>query len=148
MFEGSSSTPAGADRAVRRSCHHRAAVLALPLVIISLAAPLSTYASSRGPYIEQAELLPTGEIGNASPGTSIALSGDGQTALIGGPGDDEGQGAVWAFHRHGSTWTQQAKLTGLDEAGKGRFGQSVALSKDGRMALVGGPQDDAGIGAV
>ena len=51
------------------------------------------------------------------------------TALIGGPGDNEGVGAAWVFTRSGTTWTQQgAKLTGSGETGAGEFGTSVALS--------------------
>ena len=30
-------------------------------------------------------------------GSSVALSGDGNTALVGGPGDHRGAGAAWAF---------------------------------------------------
>ena len=62
----------------------------------------------------------------------MALSADGNTALIGGPGDNGGVGAAWVFTRSGSTWTQQgAKLTGKEEAGAGEFGKSVALSAEG-----------------
>ena len=62
-------------------------------------------------------------VGEGEFGASVALSGDGNTALIGGPGDDSGKGAAWVFTRSGSTWTQQgAKLTGTGETGEGRFG--------------------------
>ncbi len=54
-------------------------------------------------------------------GTNVALSADGNTALIGGWNDDSvllgnqdysGKGAAWVFTRSGATWTQQgAKLT-------------------------------------
>jgi hypothetical protein len=76
-------------------------------------------------------------------GDSVALSGDGNTALIGGQGDNgqhgEGVGAAWVFVRSGSTWSQQgSKLTACDESGQGRFGLSVALSGDGNTALIGG----------
>ena len=50
----------------------------------------------------------------------MALSADGNTALIGGPGDNSYVGAAWVFTRSGSTWTQQgAKLTGGGETGEG-----------------------------
>ena len=62
----------------------------------------------------------------------MALSADGNTALIGGSDDDDSVGAAWVFTRSGATWTQQgAKLTGSDEVGAGDFGESVALSADG-----------------
>ena len=46
------------------------------------------------------------------------------------------------FTRSGASWTQQgAKLTARDESGDGGFGGSVALSADGRTALIGGSND-------
>ena len=49
---------------------------------------------------------------------SVALSADGNTALIGGFGDNEGAGAAWVFTRSGATWTQQGeKLTAGGEVG-------------------------------
>jgi hypothetical protein len=76
-------------------------------------------------------------------GSSVALSADGDTALIGGPDDNGRQGAAWVFTRSHSTWTQQgAKLTGGGEIGAGGLGSSVALSTDGATALVGAPRDN------
>jgi len=88
-------------------------------------------------------------VGEGEFGTSVALSGDGDTALIGGPADNERVGAAWVFTRSGSTWTQQGeKLTGTGETGEGRFGRSVALSADGNTALIGGPADNGNVGAT
>ena len=77
----------------------------------------------------------------------MALSSDGNTALIGGHARQRPSvGAAWVFTRSGSTWTQQGeKLTGGGETGAGEFGASVALSSDGNTALIGGP-DDTGVG--
>jgi FG-GAP repeat len=89
------------------------------------------------------------EQGAAQFGSSVALSAQGETALVGGPGDHERAGAAWAFERTGSSWTQQGtKLTGAEEQGAAQFGSSVALSADGETALVGGPCDDERVGAV
>jgi IPT/TIG domain/FG-GAP repeat len=88
------------------------------------------------------KLTPSDESGKGHFGFTVALSADGETALVGGPSDSEGRGAAWIFTRFGSTWTQRgAKLTPSDESGKGLFGFSVALSPDGKTALVGGPND-------
>ena len=82
-------------------------------------------------------------------GFSVALSGDGGTALIGGPGDHTGVGAAWIFTRSGQTWKQRgAKLTGGGETGSSEFGSSVALSFNGRTALVGGWGDNGSKGAT
>jgi trimeric autotransporter adhesin len=89
-----------------------------------------------------------GEIGNGEVGRAVALSSDGNTALIGGPNDNGKVGAAWVFTRSGSTWTQAARLTGGGESGKGSFGSSVALSSDGNTALIGGGTDNPSVGAA
>jgi len=81
-------------------------------------------------------------------GRSVALSADGNTALIGGPRNDGYLGAAWVFTRSGTTWSQQAQLTGGEEVGAGHFGRSVALSADGETALIGGGSDKGGHGAA
>jgi hypothetical protein len=87
-----------------------------------------------------------GEYGVAF-GCCVALSSDGNTALIGAPYDNAGQGAVWTFVRSGSTWKQQgAKFTGTGQAGEAGFGSSIAISDGGDVALIGGPVDSGNAG--
>jgi IPT/TIG domain/FG-GAP repeat len=102
------------------------------------------------PFFQQGPKLTGGsEIGSGQFGYSVALSSDGNTALIGGRIDNAEIGAAWVFTRSGSTWTQQGgKLTGANEVGPGQFGYSVALSSDGNTALIGGRLDNAEIGAA
>ena len=88
------------------------------------------------------------EVSEGHLGHVLALSADGNTALVGAPTDTHGLGAVWVFTRSGSTWTQQAKLTGAAESGAGHFGAAVALSSDGDTAVVGAPNDADNLGAV
>ncbi|MCX7632599.1 MAG: FG-GAP repeat protein [Turneriella sp.] len=95
-----------------------------------------------------AKLVGTGNLGAASQGYSVALSADGNTALIGGLGDNSNIGAVWVFVRSGTTWSQQAKLVGTGFNTASNQGARVALSADGNTALVGGPIDDSYKGAV
>ncbi len=133
--------------------------LAAPLRIASAAALLSLtllgagfsdgLASEPGSLVQQGpKLTGSEELGAGRFGRSVALSADGDTALIGGPRDGGEVGAAWVFIRSGSTWTQLVKLTGAGESGAGCFGRSVALSADGDTALVGAPRDNAGLGAV
>jgi hypothetical protein len=100
----------------------------------------------------------TGETGNGDFGESVALSADGNTALIGAPVDNGSAGAAWIFTRSGGVWTQQgSKLVGdcssgcanegTGEIGLGTFGWKVALSSDGDTALIGAPRDDEFAGA-
>ncbi|SER95963.1 FG-GAP repeat-containing protein [Pedococcus cremeus] len=81
------------------------------------------------------KLTPSNVVGQARFGTSVSLSADGNTALVGGYGDS-GSGAAWVFTRSGGTWKQAAKVTANDEAGAGAFGANVALSADGGTAAV------------
>ncbi len=76
-------------------------------------------------------------------GSAVALSADGQLALIGAQSDDAGAGSAYVFDRSGSTWSQQAKLTASDAAGGDLFGRSVGISDDGQHAVIGAYLDDA-----
>jgi hypothetical protein len=105
-------------------------------------------ARSGATWTQQAILTGAGESGAGHFGRSVALSADGDTALVGAPNDDGGFGAVWVFVRSGATWTQQAMLTGAGESGRGWFGRSVALSADGDTALIGGYVDSGDTGAA
>ena len=102
------------------------------------------FTRSGGVWTQQgARLTAGGEIGGGEFGASVALSSDGNTALIGGPNDNNGLGAAWVFTRSGGVWTQQGtKLTGSGESALAKFGASVALSSDGNTALIGGPADN------
>jgi hypothetical protein len=95
------------------------------------------------------KLLGTGAIGNAGQGRSVALSGNSNTAIVGGPSDNSGIGAAWFWTLSNNVWTQQGgKLVGNDVAGMAEQGTSVALSGDGNTAIVGGEEDDSQVGAA
>ena len=88
-----------------------------------------------------------GESGDGYFGRSVALSADGNTALVGGYNDNEHRGAAWVLTRSGTTWTQQGeKLTGGGEPGF--FGWSVALSAEANTAVIGEWGLDGGVGAA
>jgi hypothetical protein len=96
------------------------------------------------------KLVGTGAVGQAHQGGSVALSADGNTAIVGGNSDNGGNGgAAWVFTRSGGVWTQQGnKLVGTGAVGQATQGNSVALSADGNTAIVGGPNDNGSTGAV
>ncbi len=121
-----------------------AAALFALLLLLGAAIP-EGLASSSAPLFQQGTKLTGGEeSGEGRFGRSVAVSADGDTALVGGPRDSSEAGAVWVFTRSGSTWTQQAKLTGGEESGAGHFGRGVALSADGNTALIGAPNGGGG----
>jgi hypothetical protein len=108
------------------------------------------YTRSRGAWTQQgSKLVGTGAVGSAWQGVSVALSADGNTAIVGGSGDNSDTGAVWVYTRSGGVWTPQgSKLVGTGAVGKAGQGRSVSLSDDGNTAIVGGITDDGGTGAA
>jgi hypothetical protein len=107
------------------------------------------FVRSGGVWTQQAKLVASGAVGASDQGYSVALSSDGNTALVGGYGDNTFVGAAWVFTRSGTTWSQQgSKLVGTGATGAAEQGRSVALSGDGNTALIGGPADNSGAGAA
>jgi len=77
-------------------------------------------------------------------GTSVALGADGRSAVVGAPSKD-GSGAAYTFARGWvGAFAQQQKLRPTDRASGDAFGGSVALSGDGRTALIGAAQKEVG----
>ncbi len=81
-------------------------------------------------------------------GGAVAISKDGNTAIVGASADDIGsridQGSAAVFIRSGGVWIQQATLISLTGAAGDRFGVAVSLSADGNTAAIGAYQDDVG----
>ncbi|WP_295801647.1 cadherin-like beta sandwich domain-containing protein [Mucilaginibacter sp.] len=96
------------------------------------------------------KLTGTRATGNSYFGNAVALSADGNTALVGGFFDASRTGAVWAFVNNNGSWAQQGgKLTGSGATGGlGEFGNALSLSADGNTALIGGYHDNSSAGAA
>ena len=63
------------------------------------------FTRSGSTWTQQGEKLTGGgEEENGRFGKSVALSGDGNTALVGGYFDNKGKGAAWVFTRSGESW--------------------------------------------
>jgi lipocalin len=108
------------------------------------------YTRSNGVWTQQGnKLVGSGAVGSARQGASIALSDDGNSAIVGGPFDNWNTGAAWVYTRNGGVWTQlDNKLVGAGAVGDAGQGASVALSADGTTAIVGGPVDNSNTGAA
>lgn len=85
-------------------------------------------------------------------GTSVALSGDGNTLAVGAPGEDgtfSNSGAVYVFTRSGGSWIQPGSpIKATSPALGDRFGSAVALSNDGNTLAVGAPGRNADAGSA
>jgi hypothetical protein len=95
--------------------------------------------------------------GNGYSGASlqgtVSVSGAGDRFVMGGPGDSDASGAIWTFVKSDQgTWTQYgSKLSGASkETGVVKYGEglSVAMSKDGKTVVTGGPNDANSWGAT
>ena len=128
----------------------------LKRIVVLLAICLGTAsAAAAQPLILEAQLPGTEPAGRR--GYAVALSGDGQTALVGAPGEDvcvSGWhcGAAHVLVRRGTDWVEEARLNAPEHL-HAEFGTSVALSYDGSIALIGAPWGDpfpggAGYGAA
>jgi hypothetical protein len=108
------------------------------------------YTRSGGVWSQQGgKLVGKGAVGAPRQGTSVAISADGNTAIVGGPYDDSQAGAAWVFIRSGGVWSQQGgKLVGSGAVGRARQGTSVAISADGNTAIIGGQWDNNQAGAA
>jgi hypothetical protein len=123
--------------------------LALALIVSSFVLAGAAQ-PAKAQYIQQGpKLIGTNGSTDALQGFSVALSADGNTALVGGPYDNSQSGAVWVYTRSGGVWSQQgSKLTVTDNISNARFGWAVALSADGNTALIGGPADNTTFGGA
>jgi len=108
----------------------------------------SAYAFRRvdGTWTQEAKL--TAPDGNPEDefATSVALSADGSSVIIGTPNDDapnaENTGSAYAFTNENGSWALQARFAAGDGDEADGLGRSVAVSNDGSTALLGAPADD------
>jgi hypothetical protein len=87
-------------------------------------------------------------------GKKVALSADGNTLVVGAPGEDSNgssasdnsaidSGAVYVYTRSANVWVQQAYIKAATVGAGDGFGASVALSADGNTLAVGADLEDS-----
>jgi hypothetical protein len=107
------------------------------LIVVATVLLVLCASASAAPLVQSAAL--TNPAGDATGfGTSVTLSSDGQTAVVGAPQD--GDGAAYVYTRQDGAWSQTAALTNPAATATG-FGTSVAIS--GATVVVGAPQADS-----
>jgi hypothetical protein len=99
------------------------------------------FTRSAGMWTEQAKLTASDKADSDNFGVSVALSSDGNTALIGSYYSNDtptvSNGAAYVFTHSAGVWTQQSKLVATDKTDDVYFGVAVSLSSDGNTALIG-----------
>jgi FG-GAP repeat len=76
-------------------------------------------------------------------GSSVSISADGNTIVVGVPFADKGsnadQGSTYIYWKKGGQWIQQQEITSSDGAAYDRFGWTVSINSDGNTIVVGAP---------
>jgi hypothetical protein len=89
---------------------------------------------------------------DGNPVSSVAISRDGNTVVMGNPRDDNGRGAVFVFTRNAvnpDVWEQRSPKIVLSEPILARLGTSVAINAQGTKIIAGAiTVDDAFVGGA
>ncbi|MGH8398548.1 MAG: beta strand repeat-containing protein [Gammaproteobacteria bacterium] len=80
---------------------------------------------------------------SGSFGTGVGISGDGTVAIIGAPGANNSYGAAYVYTQTGGAWSATPMMISVNVSETG-FGNSVALSPDGKSAFIGAPSGNTG----
>lgn len=104
------------------------------------------YTRSGTTWTQQAELA--GYDHKSGAVHPVALSADGNTALIGNNASSSHTGAVFVYTRSGTTWSEPQQLLAPDGQAEDQFGYQVALSADGNTALISAHRVNNGKGAA
>src|SRR6056300_586361 len=87
-------------------------------------------------------------------GISVAISGDGNTAIAGAYYDDGppsapmfALGAAYIFTKSNGSWDNGTKIVASDQEQSDLFGVSVSISDDGNTAIVGSRNEDGPLSA-
>jgi hypothetical protein len=98
-------------------------------------------------WTQQAKIQASDKQASDFFGHSVAISSNGNTALVGAYNDHTGSdrtGSAYIFTRSGTTWTQQARIQASDKQASDNFGWSVAISDDGNTTIAGAYNEDTG----
>jgi hypothetical protein len=123
---------------------------------LSHAGAVYVFARSGATWSQQAYVKASNTDPEDHFGSSLALSADGSSLAVGATGEDSdgsrgglqsdnsssSTGAVYAFTRTGTTWSQRIYLKASNPDAGDELGAFVALSGDGSRLAVGAPLED------
>ena len=104
-------------------------IILMIVMVVALAGVASAY-----DVTEVAKILASDAEASDLFGSSVSISSDGNTAIVGAEMEDTGgsnAGAAYIFTWNGTNWTEQQKIQAGDAEADDRFGYSVSISSDG-----------------
>jgi hypothetical protein len=101
-----------------------------------------------GQWSEQQELQSPAGSAEDSYGWSVAIAGDGQTAIVGAWSANAVAGTVYWYTRQGGSYVLAGQIDAPDGAPGDEFGESVSLSGLGNVALISAPLHNGELGAA
>ena len=96
-----------------------------------------------GNWSQTAQLVPSDSEAQDNFGLSVSVAGT--TIVVGArnwDGSSADVGTAYVFAKQGSAWNEIHRLTAPGAGPGARAGYATGLSKDGRFAILGAPQDD------
>lgn len=99
-------------------------------------------------WVELQKLTANDALGNSEFGSAVAMSADGTTLIVGGPSENNAQGATWIYQQKTDGWHQEGSRLVIPTEGKTNQGIAVAISGDGTKFAIGGCGDNNNMGAV
>jgi hypothetical protein len=122
------------------------------------AGAVAVFVRSGTTWTQQAYIKPSNMSASDWFGVRLAVSGDGNTLVVGAQNEDSAArgvggtqndesaseaGAVYVFTRAGATWSQQAYVKGSNTEAFDEFGGSVAISRNGATFVAGARGEDS-----
>jgi len=121
--------------------------------VIGVSDPFEDSESPVGPFVfertdagwrQQADLIGEGSTEGDYFRSALAVSDDATTVIVGASADavganETGSGSAYVFDQTDGGWSQQAKLVPGDPDEADWFGERVAVSGDGTIAIIGAP---------
>ena len=91
-------------------------------------------------WVQNTVIKPIIPISNDAFGSSVSITPDGKTILVGAFRDN----SVYVFKYSGTEWFQDSKIIPSDKVAGMQFGYSVDMSEDGSILAVGSPFTSVG----
>lgn len=106
------------------------------------------FTESAGTWGSEKKIVASDGVANDRLGEKVALSSNGQNALLGAPqaapGGKTNAGAVYGYSFSGGSWGGEQKILASDGAASDIFGTALGISGSGAAAIVGALQAAAG----